>query len=338
MYDQGPDHVRTKDHDVRSLPLQLLALSLLLACGRRAPVGEPPEAGTLTIRASREHLATHVATLAGEIGERNVFVPEALRAAADYIESEWRRQGYEVERQWYETHGLECSNLEVTRRGARPADDIILIGAHYDSVRSSPGANDNGTGVAALLELSRMFSQSQPDSSVRFVAFVNEEPPFFYWNQMGSMVYAEAAKARGERIRGMVSLETIGYYSDEPGSQRYPPLFRVFFPDRGNFIGFVSNFRSRAWLAQTVRAFRAHSDIPEQHVAMFEWVPGIAWSDHLSFWRQGWPALMITDTAPYRYPHYHTAEDTPDKVDYETLTRLTDGLFGTFVSLARDES
>ncbi|MGB5891052.1 MAG: M28 family peptidase [Thermoanaerobaculia bacterium] len=290
----------------------------------------------MTVQASRDLLAAHVETLAGEIGERNVFLPDALQAAADYIESEWRRQGYTVERQWYETHGVECANLEVTRTGTEAPEEILLIGAHYDSVHGSPGANDNGTGVAALLELSRMFIEVEPEISVRFVAFVNEEPPFFYWNNMGSMVYAEAAKERGDRIRGMVSIETVGYYSDEPGSQRYPPLFRLFFPDRGNFIGFVSNFRSRSWLKQTVEVFKAHSDIPEQHVSMFESVPGIGWSDHLSFWRQGWPALMITDTAPYRYPHYHTAEDTPDKVDYETLTRLTDGLFGTFVTLAEE--
>jgi acetylornithine deacetylase/succinyl-diaminopimelate desuccinylase-like protein len=323
---------------VRHPRLQLLAAPLVLVLACQPSIDQTQEVASVTVEASRDRLAAHVETLAGEIGERNVFLPEALQTAADYIESEWREQGYQVERQWYETHGVECANLEVTRTGTVAPEEILLIGAHYDSVHGSPGANDNGTGVAALLELSRLFIEIEPEISVRFVAFVNEEPPFFYWNNMGSMVYAEAAKKRGDQIRGMVSIETVGYYSDEPGSQRYPPLFRLFFPDRGNFIGFVSNFRSRPWLKQTVRAFKAHSDIPEQHVAMFEAVPGIGWSDHLSFWRQGWPALMITDTAPYRYPHYHTAEDTPDKVDYETLTRLTDGLFGTFVTLARSET
>jgi hypothetical protein len=312
----------------------LLALPLVLVLACQPSLEETQEVASVTVQASRDLLAAHLETLAGEIGERNVFLPAALHAAADYIEAEWRRQGYEVERQWYETHGIECANLEVTRTGTRAPKEILLIGAHYDSVHGSPGANDNGTGVAALLELARMFTEVDPGMTVRFVAFVNEEPPFFYWNNMGSMIYADAAKQRGDQIHGMVSLETIGYYSDEPGSQRYPPLFRLFFPDRGNFIGFVSNFRSRPWLKETVAAFKTHSDIPEQHVAMFEAVPGIGWSDHLSFWRQGWPALMITDTAPYRYPHYHTAEDTPDKVDYETLTRLTDGLFATFLTLA----
>ena len=328
------EHARTKDHLVRHQRPLLLALLLVLASACQPSVEERQGVDNVTARASRDLLAAHVQTLAGEIGERNVFLPAALQAAADYIESEWRRQGYEVERQWYETYGVDCANLEVTRTGTVAPKEILLIGAHYDSVKGSPGANDNGTGVAALLELSRMFIEVEPEISVRFVAFVNEEPPFFYWNNMGSMVYAKAAKERGDRIRGMVSIETVGYYSEEPGSQRYPPLFRLFFPDRGNFIGLVSNFRSRSWLKQTVEAFKTHSDIPTQHVAMFEAVPGIGWSDHLSFWRQGWPALMITDTAPYRYPYYHTAEDTPDKVVYETLTRLTEGLFGTFVTLA----
>ena len=318
-------------HNLRH-SLLALPLALVLAC--QPSIDGTEEVAGVSVQASRDLLTAHVETLAAEIGERNVFLPEALQAAADYIESEWRRQGYEVERQWYETHEMECANLEVTRTGTQAPEEILLIGAHYDSVHGSPGANDNGTGVAALLELSRMFIEVDPGMTVRLVAFVNEEPPFFYWNNMGSMIYAEAAKQRGDQIRGMVSLETVGYYSDEPGSQRYPPLFKLFFPDQGNFIGFVSNFRSRSWLKETVEAFKTHSDIPEQHVAMFESVPGIGWSDHLSFWRQGWPALMITDTAPYRYPHYHTAEDTPDKVDYETLTRLTDGLFGTFVTLA----
>lgn len=307
----------------------------MLALGCQPSIEQGEGVDTVTARASHARLVAHVETLAGEIGERNVFLPVALEAAADYIETEWGNQGYEVDRQWYETHGIECANLEVTRRGTAEPDKILLIGAHYDSVHGSPGANDNGTGVAALLELARMFTTVDTGMTVRFVAFVNEEPPFFYWKNMGSMVYAETAKQRGDQIHGMVSLETVGYYSEEPGSQRYPPLFRLFFPDRGNFIGFVSNFRSRPWLKQTVAAFKTHSDIPEQHVAMFEAVPGIGWSDHLSFWRQGWPALMITDTAPYRYPHYHTAADTPDKIDYEMLTRLTEDLFETFVTLAR---
>ena len=286
---------------------------------------------------SARQLEAHVTRLAGEIGERNVFRPAALAAAAGYIEEEWRRQGYEVTPLAYMARGVESVNLEVTRSGRRFREQILLVGAHYDSVSGSPGANDNGTGVAALLELSRLFAEASPGRSLRFVAFVNEEPPFFNWGSMGSMVYAKAAHKRGDDIRLAISLETLGYYSDEPGSQRYPPFFRFFYPDQGNFIAFVSNFRSRGWLKRALAAFKASSDFPLESVATFEFVPGIGWSDHLSFWRQGYPALMITDTAPYRYPHYHRPSDTPDKIDYSSLARVTDGLRGMMTLLAQGD-
>jgi Zn-dependent M28 family amino/carboxypeptidase len=154
---------------------------------------------------------------------------------------------------------------------------------------------------------------------------------------MGSMIYAKAARERGDDIRLAISLETIGYYSEEPGSQRYPPFFRFFYPDRGNFIAFVSNFRSRSWLKRAVRAFRESSDFPLESVATFEFVPGIGWSDHLSFWRQGYPGLMITDTAPYRYAHYHLPSDTPDKIDYSSLARVTEGLGGMLTLVAQGD-
>ncbi len=274
-----------------------------------------------------KELETYVYTLAGDIGERNVYRPEALHAAADYIEAEWQTQGYSVQRQIYIAHGVPCANLEVTIPG-KSSDEIILLGAHYDSVRGGPGANDNGSGVAALLAISRCCRELKPARSVRFVAFVNEEPPFFYWNQMGSMVYAKAARERGDRIRLMMSLETIGHYSDARGSQRYPPLFRYFFPDRANFIAFVSNLRSRRALRESVAAFRAHSNFPVEHVATFSSVPGVSWSDHLAFWRQGYRALMVTDTAFYRYPYYHTAADTPDRLNYPAMAEVTGGLCG----------
>ncbi len=285
----------------------------------------------------RERLESHVAELAGAIGERNVFLPEALAAAAGYIREEWRAQGYRVGVQTYVARGQECVNLEVTRRGGRAPDHLMLVGAHYDSVSGSPGANDNGSGVAALLELSRAFAERQPDLSLRFVAFVNEEPPFFPGGGMGSMVYARAARRRGDDIRLMLSLETIGYYSDQPGSQRYPPIYRHFYPDRGNFVAFVSNLRSRRWLRRAVTAFKEHSSFPVESAAALSIVPGVGWSDHQSFWRQGYPALMVTDTAPYRYPYYHTAEDTPDKIDYARLTEVTDGLLGALQTLAKVE-
>ena len=288
----------------------------------------------MTTTASR--LRAHVQSLADDIGERNVFRPDALHAAADYIDQQFHVQGYDVARQVYQAKGVESANLEATRSGSKRSNEIILIGAHYDSVFGSPGANDNASGVAALLEISSRFRDILPERTVRFVAFVNEEPPFFYWHQMGSMVYARAARKRSDDIRLMMSLEMLGCYSDEPGSRGYPPLFRYFYPKRGNFIALVSNLRSRRMLRRTVSLFKSHSDVPVQSLATVPIVPGVSWSDHLSFWRRGYPALMVTDTAFYRYPYYHTAGDTPDKIDYDTMALVTAGLIGAIAALATD--
>ncbi len=281
-----------------------------------------------------KRLRAHVYRLADEIGERNVFIPQALHAAEDYIRQSWEAQHYEVVAQEYTVKGVRSANLEVTREGTDPDSPILLIGAHYDSVMGAPGANDNGSGVACLLELSRMFCTVEPRRTVRFVAFVNEEPPFFFSGKQGSQRYAKAARKRGDDIRLMIALETIGYFRDEPGSQAYPPLFRYFYPNRANFISLVSNFRSRRLMRRLATAFRRSSDFPLEHVATFAAIPGVAWSDHLSFWRQGYKALMVTDTAFYRYPYYHTAEDTAEKLDYKGLAAITTGLFGAIRLLA----
>jgi Peptidase family M28 len=280
-------------------------------------------------------LRTHVTTLADDIGERNMFRPQALRRAAAYIERTWQTQGYNVARQEYHTRGETIANLEVSRTGTEPSDGVVVIGAHYDSVAGSPGANDNATGVAALLEIARQLTARELCRTVHLVAFVNEEPPFFKTAGMGSRVYVKMARARGDLIRAMLCLETIGYYSDAPHSQHYPPLFNLFYPDRGNFIGFVSNLCSRRLLKRAVAAFRAASDFPLEYVSTFSFIPGIDWSDHWSFWREGIPAVMVTDTAPYRYPYYHTSLDTVDKVSYPQLARVTEGLLAVITALAR---
>ena len=327
--------------------LALAALALLSAA--RSIMSDPPStaapavpavpaAGQTTERAAlTERLQAHVRQLAGEIGERNVFHPRALRAAADYLRAQWASQGYQVVSQNYEAYRVRSENLEVTLAGTSRPEEIIVIGAHYDSVSGSPGANDNASGVAALLELSRALAQARPMKlarTIRFVAFVNEESPFFGRGEMGSMVYAKAARARGDDIRLMVSLEMLGYYSNAPDSQRYPPPFGFFYPDRANFIGFVSNFASRRQLREWVQAFRAHSDFPAESLATFESVPGVAWSDHLSFWREGYPALMVTDTAFYRYAHYHSHRDTPDQLNYPAMARVVMGLQAALTAMA----
>lgn len=287
-------------------------------------------------RQTAERLARHVRALSETIGERNVYCPLALADAAVYIEREWQAMGYEVLRQTYELDGIACSNLEIMRPGNRHPEEILLIGAHYDTVIGSPGANDNGSGVAAMLEMARHFTNVETDRTVRFVAFVNEEAPFYLSGQMGSMMYAKAARERRDNIQLMVSLETIGCYSERPGSQHYPPLFRSFYPDKGNFIAFVSNLRSRRTLNRFAAAFRHHSQFPAERLATFSWIPGVAWSDHASFWRYGYRALMVTDTAFYRYPHYHAPTDKADELDYDAMAAVTEGLELAVMSLATE--
>ncbi|MFQ5936045.1 MAG: M20/M25/M40 family metallo-hydrolase [Acidiferrobacterales bacterium] len=281
-----------------------------------------------------ERVRTHVHTLAGEIGERNLFHPQALERAADYVEQVWRAQGFAVASHEYAVEGKTVVNLEVTREGTEPSAGILIVGAHYDSVFGSPGANDNGSGVAAMLEIAHHIAHLQPARTIRFVAFVNEEPPFFKTPSMGSRVYTKMALSRGDKIHAMLCLETIGYYSDAPGSQHYPPLFNFFYPDAGNFVGAVSNFGSRSLLKQVVTAFRSASDFPLEYISTFSFIPGVDWSDHWSFWREGIPAVMITDTALYRYPHYHMPTDTPDKVDYTRLARVIEALLAVIRTLA----
>jgi hypothetical protein len=279
-----------------------------------------PDEGTL-----RDELRAAVQMLAGEIGERNMWRYAQLNAAADFIEDSFSRAGLHPRRDSYELRGQACHNIEAEIRGARR--EIILIGAHYDSVFGSPGANDNGSGVAATLALARRFANRKTQHTMRFVAFVNEEPPYFLSGEMGSLVYAGRCKVRGDKISAMISLETIGYFSDAPNSQTYPSrVLGAFYPKVGNFIGFVSNVHSRALLRRVVALFRKHAKIPSEAAALPAFIPGVSWSDQWSFWRNGYPAIMVTDTAPFRYPYYHSASDTPDKLDYDRFALVVSGM------------
>ena len=275
--------------------------------------------------ALREELRGNVQKLAGEIGERNMWRYAQLNAAADFIEGSFSQAGLPTRRDSYQLQGQPCHNLEAEISGNRP--EVIVIGAHYDSVFSSPGANDNGTGVAATLALARRFAGGKPKHTLRFVAFVNEEPPHFLSGEMGSFVYARRCKERGDKISAMISLETIGYFSDAANSQAYPsPGLGMFYPKIGNFIGFVSNVRSRALLCRAIGLFRKHAKIPSEGATLPAFIPGVSWSDQWSFWQHGYPAIMVTDTAPFRYPYYHSSNDTPDKLDYDRFTLVVSGM------------
>jgi Zn-dependent M28 family amino/carboxypeptidase len=299
--------------------------------GKNISTAAPLSADEIALRAE---LAADVQALAGDIGERNMRRYPQLNAAADFIEDSFSRAGLRTRRDTYELDGRACHNIEVEIRGTRP--EIVVIGAHYDSVFGSPGANDNGSGVAALLALARRFAGKPTGQTLRFVAFVNEEPFYFQSEQMGSFVYASRCKARGDQISAMISLETIGYFSDAPRSQTYPaPGLGVFYPSTGNFIGFVGNIGSRTLLRRAIALFREQSKLPSEGAALPSFIPGVGWSDQWAFWQHGYPAIMITDTAPFRYPNYHAVTDTPDKLDYDRFALVVSGLEKVIEQLAR---
>jgi Zn-dependent M28 family amino/carboxypeptidase len=285
----------------------------------------------------RDELLRDVETLAGRIGRRNIWNYRNLIAAADFLETSLADAGYKVHRQNYLVEGKTCCNIEVEITGTKQPRQIVIIGAHYDSVLDSPGANDNASAVAAALALARRFAGQKIDKTLRFVFFANEEPPFFQTGRMGSMFYAKNCREKNENIIAMLSIETIGCYTDQPKSQKYPSPFSFFYPSTGNFIAFVSNLSNRKLLHKTIASFRKNCKFPSEGGAVPEIIPGISWSDHASFWRQGYPAIMVTDTAPFRYPYYHSPEDTPDKIDYDSLAIVTTGLQSVILDLTRSQ-
>lgn len=273
----------------------------------------PPLSGEA--RALSLRLRLHVAALAAN--ERNLD----LDTPARYIEQAFRSQGLEFSVQELMSGGRKVRNIQA---GA----GNIVVGAHYDTVPGSPGADDNASGVAVLLELAAM------KLPVRYVAFANEEPPYSFGPEMGSWAWAKRARERGDAIRAMFSLEMLGYYRDAPGSQHYPAPLGLFYPDRADFVAFVGDLGARGLVRRSIDAFRKNAQFPSEGVAAPAFIPGVTWSDHWSFGRHGYPAIMITDTAFYRYPHYHLPSDTPDKLDYERTARVTLGLAAMLNELA----
>jgi Zn-dependent M28 family amino/carboxypeptidase len=274
----------------------------------------------------QERLRTHVVTLAQDIGPRSVDTPDKLKATGNYIGHFWEQTGYNVNAQTFKVGSVACENLVVEIPGESKPDEILVVGAHYDTVSVSPGANDNGSAVAALLEISRLFSETSTSKTLRFVAFVNEEPPFFKTRNMGSLVYAKECRKREENIVAMICLETIGYYRNEPETQKYPFPLSFCYPDTGNFIAVVGNLNSKPLVKTFSRHFMEQSDFPVECAAPFGFITGVDWSDHWSFWKMGYQAIMLTDTALFRYPYYHSMHDTVDKLDYESLARVTYGI------------
>lgn len=318
--------------------LLILAAILLLAAAAglliymTAMPGSSQRAPLLPLTAEERALSAllkrHVVKLASE--EHNVAHYAKLEQAAQYIEDTLTGYGYKVKRQSYDSKAGPVRNLEVSiaNTPSGKPKQVIVVGAHYDSVEGAPGANDNGTGSAGVIELARLLKDFKPaeGTELKLVLYVNEEPPYFKTTQMGSWVHASDLHARGENVVAMLSLETMGYYSEEKGSQRYPFPFNMLYPDTGNFIGFVGTLESRALVHRTVASFRKNAAFPSEGVAAPAFIPGIDWSDHWSYREFGYPGLMITDTAPFRHMQYHTEEDTVDKIDFDRLARVIKGI------------
>ena len=296
-------------------------LSLLDMPGKshQGPLPAPDAA----LRELEQRLRQHLVTIAVTIGERHLAKPGSLERMASYIRQVFEGFGLEVNPVSYQIGGEPCHNLEVRIPGPGPE---LVVGAHYDSIPGCPAANDNGTGVASLLVLTEELARNPAPVGLRMVAFVNEEPPYFQTREMGSWVYARWLKQQKVELAGMICLETLGYYSDEPDSQAYPDMLAQLYPNVGDFLAFASNIESRALLHHLIELFRDHEEFPSQGLVAPGDFPYINWSDHFGFWEEGYPAIMLTDTAPLRYPYYHSPEDTLDKVNFERLARVNRGL------------
>lgn len=319
----------------------LLAIGVLYVVSIRMP-GESHDGPLPPLTAeqaeSSRRLRDHVTVLAGRIGERNYVKQLALDSAATYVRDELAALALDVREIPYGTGSATFRNIEATLPGTTRPGEIVVVGGHYDSVVGSPGADDNASGVAAVLEVARLLARTPHDRTIRFLGFANEEPPFFYTDDMGSLRYARAARARGDTIVAMLSLESLGYYRDAAGSQRYPPILGWFYPDRGNFIGVVGNVGSRALVHRVITDLRELAQFPSAGTAAPSQLPGIAWSDHWSFWKAGYDAAMITGTAPFRNANYHEHTDRPDSLSYDHMARVVAGIAQVVARLADTSS
>lgn len=278
---------------------------------------------------TKKNLIESVRFLSETIGQRCWKDIGRLARSADYIEENLKYSGCETARQPFIFRGNTYQNIITEIQGSDPwQDNMLIVGAHYDSCEDTPGADDNASGVAAMLELARLTKKMPLRKTVRYVAYCLEEPPAYMTHHMGSYVHAESLHKEGARVLGMISLEMLGYYSDEEGSQYYPSsLFKPFYPKTGNFIAFVGNFSSRSFSNSVKSAFTSVSTFPIESLNGFSIIPGVDFSDHRNYWKFGYPAFMITDTAFYRNPYYHEPGDLPDTLDYDRLEQLTKALY-----------
>jgi hypothetical protein len=288
-------------------------------------------APTASVRSS--DIYRHVEFLSVRIGSRSVDEGEQLDAARDYILSVLRELGVRYALQDFTYRDRVYSNIIVTIEGGSDRDEVVLIGAHYDTVAGTPGADDNASAVAVLLEMCRLLKDDRLRRTLKLVFFTLEEPPVFRSEFMGSAVYARSARERKEDLRAMISLEMLGYYSDREGGQSFPlPFMHALFSSTPSFIAVVGNLASRSLVRQAAASLGKSGNIPVEHLSTFGVVPGVDFSDHMPFWDNGYHAVMITDTAFFRNPNYHTERDRIGTLDFRRMAALLDGL----VEVARD--
>jgi len=276
--------------------------------------------------ASSARMRHDVTYLAETIGERNTCHPAELANAEKFISDRFSEFGYSIRLETYSADGMNVSNIEATLTGQSKPHEILVIGAHYDTARGTPGADDNASGVAVLLEIASHLKDIKPERTIRFVAFVNEEPPYFQTEQMGSLMYARGCKERNEKITSMLCLESLGYYSSKAVSQIYPPPLDKLYPNTGDYIAFCGDVASYPLLRRCIKHFRTTTQFPSEGLVAPDKLFSVGWSDHWAFWQAGYPAIMITDTAYLRNPHYHLPSDIPETLDYDRMARVAEGL------------
>ena len=301
-----------------------------------------------------DRLKQHVTFLTQTIGERHFGLPGSLDQTANYIDQEWREAKYDPVFQGFSIQPPLISRLRAKHRLSKKpisfknviaqlpgrSDEQIVIGAHYDTAFGTPGADDNASGIAVLIEIARLLKKIQLahsapfNKSVTLAAFANEEPPFSRTSAMGSARFVKLALQRGEKIGFMLCLEMLGFYTDQPNSQSYPPFLKYFYPDRGDFIAIVGNLRSHSYVKRVKQVFQQETKVAVESLVAPRFVRGVDFSDHMNFWAAGIPAVMLTDTAFYRNPHYHQPSDTLQTLDFERMAEGTIGAASSILTMA----